>query len=300
MPWPWASLPKGGHQPRVRTPALPKRRIADSIMYMEQWDIEDKLQKKIDRIRKFRIALSLILAVFGSVLLVSVLLPYIRSTRQVDEFAQAQESLMSPIPDSQKRIINNQLAYYDPSRSYWENLNEEAAGAYTESTKYFDAKTQSYKDIVVNQQYDKLMKLSIPAVGINNIRLQPNVQSDNEKVYDAVLKLGLAHFKGTPIPGDGGNSFIYGHSALDSFFSRHKDNPETIFSKLPDVNIGDKILIVRDGETLQYTVKQKKIIEATDFSVLKPSNNKESVTLMTCWPLGVGTKRLIVVGERNG
>ncbi len=267
---------------------------------MEQWDIEDKLQKKIDRIRKFRIALSLILAVFGSVLLVSVLLPYIRSTRQVDEFAQAQESLMSPIPDSQKRIINNQLAYYDPSRSYWENLNEEAAGAYTESTKYFDAKTQSYKDIVVNQQYDKLMKLSIPAVGINNIRLQPNVQSDNEKVYDAVLKLGLAHFKGTPIPGDGGNSFIYGHSALDSFFSRHKDNPETIFSKLPDVNIGDKILIVRDGETLQYTVKQKKIIEATDFSVLKPSNNKESVTLMTCWPLGVGTKRLIVVGERNG
>jgi sortase A len=112
------------------------------------------------------------------------------------------------------------------------------------------------------------------------------------------LKNGAAHFKGTPLPGDGGNSFIYGHSAVDSYFSRHDSDPETIFSRLENIEISDTIIIQKDGKILTYVVQKKKIAEPDDFDVIAGNSRKETVTLMTCWPLGIGSKRLIVIGER--
>jgi len=267
---------------------------------MDKWNIENSDLKKVKIIKQLRIGFAILLAIAGSVLLSSVLLPYYKSKRQVDSFSRAQDQLLSPLPESQKRIINDEVAYYDPSHSYWENLTRATGNIYADSSKYYDNATHTYKDIVIDTEYSTPMKLSIPAIGIESINLQPNVLSTDETVYNSVLRNGLAHFKGTPLPGDGGNSFIYGHSALPSFFNSHQNTPETIFSKLPDANIGNKVIIERDGKTYQYIIKQKKIVEATDFSVLEPVDGKETVTLMTCWPLGVGTKRLIVIAEKNG
>ncbi len=142
------------------------------------------------------------------------------------------------------------------------------------------------------------MYISIEAIEIKDIRIAPNVESTNEEIYDRFLKYGLAHFKGTPLPGDGGNSFIYGHSAVISFFNRHSNLPETIFTKLEDIDIGDTVVINKEDTTLSYIVRNKKIVSPDDFSILKTQGDKETVTLMTCWPLGVGTKRLVVVAER--
>jgi sortase A len=124
------------------------------------------------------------------------------------------------------------------------------------------------------------------------------VESTDEDVYDEYLKEGLAHFKGTPLPGDGGNSFIYGHSAVDSFFSSHKDLPETIFTRLESIEIGDTVFIEKDDTILNNKIKKKKIVDPDDFSILETQGETETLTLMTCWPLGIGSKRLIVVGER--
>ena len=52
------------------------------------------------------------------------------------------------------------------------------------------------------------------------------------------------------------------------------------------------------GKELKYIVRNKKIVEASDFSVLQANGDKETITLMTCWPLGVPSKRLIVTAER--
>jgi sortase A len=86
---------------------------------------------------------------------------------------------------------------------------------------------------------------------------------------------------------------------VESFFSRHKDLPETIFSRLNDIDIGQKIVVNRDDNVLEYTVRNKKIVEPDDFTILQPIQSKETITLMTCWPLGIGSKRLIVVAERR-
>jgi sortase A len=101
------------------------------------------------------------------------------------------------------------------------------------------------------------------------------------------------------LPGDGGNSFIYGHSSVESFFNVNPNNPEIIFSRLENAEIGQKVKINKDGKDFNYTIRTKKIVEPDDLSILQPKGNKETVTLMTCWPLGIGTKRLILVAERN-
>jgi len=75
--------------------------------------------------------------------------------------------------------------------------------------------------------------------------------------------------------------------------------PETIFSRLNSIDIGQEVIITRDKEILTYVVRNKKIVAPDDFSILRTHNNKETVTLMTCWPLGIGTKRLVVVAERE-
>ena len=122
---------------------------------------------------------------------------------------------------------------------------------------------------------------------------------ETEKVYNQFLKNGVAHFRGTPIPGDGGNSFIYGHSAVEAFFRRHQDYPETIFSRLDGIDIGQDVEIEKEGTILRYIVRSKKIVDPDDFTVLQTNRDKENITLMTCWPLGIGTKRLIITAERK-
>jgi len=46
-------------------------------------------------------------------------------------------------------------------------------------------------------------------------------------------------------------------------------------------------------------VRKTKIVDPDDFDILNQQGDKETVTLMTCWPLGIGTKRLVVIAERD-
>ena len=142
------------------------------------------------------------------------------------------------------------------------------------------------------------MKLSITSIGIKHVNVTSNVNSYDPDTYNNSLTNGLAHFKGTPVPGDGGNSFIYGHSTVQSFFDINPNNPEIVFSRLENAEIGDKVTLQKENDVLRYTIRKKKIVDESDFSVLGTSNDKETLTLMTCWPLGIGTKRLIIIAER--
>jgi len=258
------------------------------------WNIQTESQTKV---KKTRIYISVVLAVIGLVIILSQVIPLAKS--YIDgmiEQARA-DSKVEPVPESYQTYIESQLAYYDPGKSYFANLSQQL-GTLTES-QYYDPVTQTQKEIVVNKEYAEPMYIDIASIGIENIKISSNVDSYNEKVYNQFLKQGLAHFKGTPLPGDGGNSFIYGHSAVESFFDGHQNLPETIFSRLGNIDIGQEVDIKKDEKVLRYIVRSKKIVSPDDFSILESQNNKETITLMTCWPLGIGTKRLVVVAERQ-
>ncbi len=260
-----------------------------------QWNIPEEESKKIKRIK---VIISVSLLVLGVLIILSQAIPLTKS--YIDGWiAQARVDMMkNPVPDSYRKYIEEEFAYYDPSKDYFSNLEGSIKGLTFEGKFTYDPITNSTKKVVVDREYSKDMYIDIASVGIEDIIIIPNVESTEEEVYDEYLKRGVAHFKGTPLPGDGGNSFIYGHSSVESFFSRHQNLPETIFTRLENVDIGDDVYIQRDNQELHYVVRKKKIVESTDFSILKTQGDKETVTLMTCWPLGVGTKRLVVVAEK--
>ncbi len=60
--------------------------------------------------------------------------------------------------------------------------------------------------------------------------------------------------------------------------------PETIFTRLEDIDIGDMVEITKEEEIFKYIVRNKKIVSPEDFSILKTQGDKETVTLMTCCP----------------
>lgn len=252
-------------------------------------------EKKIADTKK---SISWILGIVGVTILLSQSIPLLISYVQGRIQLSKQDLMKDPVPESYKEYIENEFAYYDPGKSYFENLSENAENLEYQGLFTYDPETKSTKEIVVDKSYSKNMYLSISEVGIDTVRITPNVESSQEEVYDRYLKYGLAHFRGTPLPGDGGNSFIYGHSAVLSFFSKHSNLPETIFTKLEDVDIGDVVEIKKEEEIFEYIVRNKKIVDADDFTILRSQGDKETVTLMTCWPLGAGIKRLIVVAER--
>ena len=261
-----------------------------------EWNVPTKNEKKTKNVQLW---ISGILAFIGLVIVSTQLIPLTGSF--LDGFIEKlrTEFKIKPVPDSYKQYIEEQFAYYDPGKSYFANLAEQIGDIEIANQYSYDPESGTQKEITVDTKYDRDMYISISSVGIKDIKISPNVESSDEKIYNKYLKSGVAHFKGTPLPGDGGNSFIYGHSAVDSFFRNHKNLPETIFSRLNSIDIGQDVVITKDKETFTYVVRNKKIVAPDDFSILRTHNNKETVTLMTCWPLGIGTKRLVVVAERE-
>jgi LPXTG-site transpeptidase (sortase) family protein len=261
----------------------------------DTWNTDNQ-EVEVGSKKRVRVAIATVVGTIGVVILLSQLFPILGSYLTGKVYEIRASILAKPIPDSHKEYIEGQFAFYNPGQSYFQNLLRSAGTDI--NTLTYDPVTKQLKQPVVDLQYNKEMRLTIVGAGISDIRIAPNVESYNENIYNLQLKSGLAHFQGTPLPGDGGNSFIYGHSSVPNFFRNNQNMPEIIFSKLNDVDIGSQVLVQKDGKELKYTVRRKKIIEATDFDVLKPQGDKETITMMTCWPLGIPSKRLIVVAER--
>jgi len=119
-----------------------------------------------------------------------------------------------------------------------------------------------------------------------------NVNGDNKLEYNKSLTSGLAHYKGTELPGDGGNIFVFGHSSSDTDGGPYAK----IFRNLNDLNKGDKITVYYKNKKREYTVSEKKVVAADDLSPLNLTDD-ERLTLMTCWPIGTKEKRLIIIAK---
>ncbi|WKZ30319.1 MAG: sortase [Candidatus Dojkabacteria bacterium] len=224
--------------------------------------------------------LSKFVIIGGLLLLVTQLLPLGVSYAQ--SFIVHAYNGETYIPVSQnflQKMISVQ--YIDPGQAYFQSVVDH----------------QRVQDITIDTSYTQPMNITVGTAEINNILLTPNVPGSDKSLYEAALKKGVAHLKGTPLPGSGGTSIIYGHSGLSGLLvSPH--NPQIIFSRLDAANVGDTVTIHRDGKELQYLVTSKKIIEPTDVTFITDTSHKEKIVLITCWPLGIGTKRLVLIGEK--
>ena len=132
-------------------------------------------------------------------------------------------------------------------------------------------------------------RLSVPKLKIEDAKVTVN---------SLEFKKSLAHLPGSALPGEVGNIFITGHSLLSQFFD--PENYLTIFSTLPELEVGDQIIVEAAGIVYDYQVVKVFAVDPSDLSVIaSPDNANKYLSLMTCVPVGIGNQRLIVLAKGN-
>jgi sortase A len=122
------------------------------------------------------------------------------------------------------------------------------------------------------------IRIQIPTINVD----APVVEGDDWEL----LKQGAGHHIGSANPGETGNCII----------SAHNDIFGKIFRDLPDLGLGDEVFVHTASQVYRYVVTQKRFIEPTEISVMYPTSSPV-LTLISCYPYGIDTHRIIIIGE---
>jgi sortase A len=125
---------------------------------------------------------------------------------------------------------------------------------------------------------EQAVRIQIPAIDVD----APVVEGDDWET----LKRGAGHHIGSANPGERGNCVI----------SAHNDIFGEIFRDLPDLSLGDEVIVHTASRVHRYVVTQKRVIEPTEVGVMEPTSSPV-LTLISCYPYGVDTHRIVVIGE---
>ncbi|MGN8551422.1 UNVERIFIED_CONTAM: class C sortase [Microbacterium sp. SLM126] len=108
---------------------------------------------------------------------------------------------------------------------------------------------------------------------------------------DATLARGIGHLFGSALPvgGIGTHAVLTGHSGVVE---------ATLFDDIPELVVGDTIVITVLGEDLYYEVDQTITVLPDETEALRQDPAKDYLSLVTCTPTGVNSHRLLVRAER--
>lgn len=131
---------------------------------------------------------------------------------------------------------------------------------------------------VPTQGPEHARRIRIPAIGVD----APVVEGDDWES----LRKGAGHHVGSANPGERGNCVI----------SAHNDIYGEIFRDLPELSIGDEILVETFTKTYRYVVEQTRIVEPTETSVMATTSSPV-LTLISCYPYRINTHRIVVIAS---
>ena len=139
--------------------------------------------------------------------------------------------------------------------------------------------------------YDDILNFGDGLIGyidISKINVKLPIYHGDE---DKVLEKGVAHLPNTafPIGGVGNHSVLSAHTGYPT---------QVFFDNLNELEIGDEIKVSVLDETLTYAVTAKNIVKPDNISLLSVDEEKDLLSLITCYPYGVNSHRLIVPAER--
>ena len=143
-----------------------------------------------------------------------------------------------------------------------------------------------------SEDYDKLLNLNgsgmmgfveIPTINVN----LPIYHGTGE----TVLEQGVGHLVGSslPIGGEGCHSVLTGHSGVAG---------KRLFSDIDQLKPGNVFYLHVLNETLAYQVTEINKVLPYETDLLAPVLGEDLCTLITCYPYGVNTHRLLVRGSR--
>ncbi len=130
---------------------------------------------------------------------------------------------------------------------------------------------------------DTLGIIKIPKIDVN-LPIYKGTSSE-------ILEKGIGHLRNTSLPVGGKSSHcvLTGHTGLPS---------SILFTDISKLEKGDIFYIQYLDEIHAYSVDQIKVVEPTDSSDLVIFPDKDYITLLTCYPYGINSHRLLVRGER--
>lgn len=169
-----------------------------------------------------------------------------------------------------------------------------------DSVAYNETLKQHQAELLVSEQAYQKPSLNLSSYGIENnvygFVSSPSIGLELP-IYlggnDDNMALGAAHMTYTslPIGGENTNCVISGHSG---YIGR------IFFDYLPNLNIGDEIVVENYWNTLTYKVVQKQINKSYESAACFISDGKDLLTLITCISDGHGGfDRFYVIAERS-
>lgn len=107
----------------------------------------------------------------------------------------------------------------------------------------------------------------------------------------AVLEIGAGHlaYSSLPVGGKDTHCVIVAHSGLPS---------AKMFDDLNKLKIGDQFTIHVLNKTLTYSIYEISTVKPAQIDSVKIIKGQDLVTLMTCTPIGINNRRLLIRGHR--
>ena len=135
------------------------------------------------------------------------------------------------------------------------------------------------------QSRTPVARISIVRIGIRNA---PIYDRGTDSKGNMLIAPGYAvtHYSFSAAFG-AGNAVIYGHDDING----------NIFGHLYDLGAGDIIQVTVAGQTQSYRVTGHQIVPPNDVAVMNPTGDIR-LTIITCWPFNVDTKRWIVTATK--
>lgn len=168
------------------------------------------------------------------------------------------------------------------------NKAKEAAKAYNDSLSIH----QYNREAVEQASVDYADLLNLNGSGIMGYVEVPRIQI-NLPIYhgtaESVLEKGVGHLIGSSLPvgGVGYHSVLTGHSGVAG---------KRLFSDIDQLRTGDVFYLHILDETLAYQVVEINKVLPHETELLAPVAGEDLCTLITCYPYGVNTHRLLVRG----
>lgn len=193
------------------------------------------------------------------------------------------ESNYEKYTNSINNVDDNELnSIYEKARKY----NEAIALNYFEN---FD--NSQYEEII--NSYNKILDFGNGLIGYIEIpKINIKIPIYHELSNDeTALSKGAVHLEETSFPIGGANT----HSAI----SAHSGYPAAkFFDDIDTLENGDYFYIYVLNKKLKYEVYDNEIVEPSDTSSLDVIKDKDIVTLVTCYPYGINSHRLLVHAEQ--
>lgn len=165
-----------------------------------------------------------------------------------------------------------------------------AAQAYNDSLSPLRYNKESVQ--AASEDYESLLNLT--GSGIMGYCEIPKL-SINLPIYhgtgENVLQKGIGHLTGSslPIGGEGCHSVLAGHSGVAG---------KRLFSDLDQLHTGDVFYLHILDQVLAYRITDIKQVLPHETELLVPIPGQDLCTLVTCYPYGVNSHRLLVRGVR--